>query len=116
MSINQPLNKISVEELASRLQEKDETLQLIDVREPEEAEIASIPGFQLLPLSQFNQWSEEIPTRFQANVETLVICHHGVRSAKMCHWLQSIGFTQVKNITGGIDAYSVMVDSTIPRY
>jgi rhodanese-related sulfurtransferase len=44
------------------------------------------------------------------------MCHHGMRSAQMCQWLTQQGFTNVKNIVGGIDAYSVGVDSSIPRY
>lgn len=107
---------ISVEELAVRLAEKDTQLQLIDVREPEEVAIAFVEGFQVLSLSQFPQWSDQITTRFDPNAETLVICHHGIRSAQMCQWLLNHGFTNVKNISGGIDAYSLLVDSTIPRY
>jgi rhodanese-related sulfurtransferase len=53
---------------------------------------------------------------FRSQAETLVICHHGIRSLQMCQWLQSQGFTNVKNINGGIDAYSLLVDSNIPRY
>jgi len=107
---------ISVEELAVRLTQKDTQLQLIDVREAEEVAIAFIEGFQILSLSQFPQWYAEIATRFDPNAETLVMCHHGIRSAQMCQWLLNHGFTNVKNISGGIDAYSLLVDRTIPRY
>jgi len=93
-----------------------EGLQLVDVREKQEIEIARLEGFENLPLSQFAEWSEQIPTRFEPDAETLVLCHHGVRSAQMCKWLMSQGFTNVKNITGGIEAYSLIVDSSIPRY
>lgn len=108
--------EISVEELALYLANGDKNLQLIDVREPEEVAIAFIPGFEVLPLSEFPEWSKQIQTRFQSEAETLVICHHGVRSAQMCQWLLDIGFINVKNIAGGIDAYSVRVDPTLPRY
>ena len=111
-----PIAQISVEELALRLAESDGTLQLIDVREPEEIAIAYIEGFAVLSLSQFPVWSAEIATRFDPAAETLVICHHGVRSAQMCHWLQNNGFTNVKNIVGGIEAYACSVDPSIPRY
>jgi rhodanese-related sulfurtransferase len=43
------------------------------------------------------------------------MCHHGVRSAQMCHWLSQQGFSQLYNLTGGIDAYA-LIDSNIPRY
>jgi rhodanese-related sulfurtransferase len=110
------MESISVEELAQCLAEGDSSLQLIDVREPEEIAIASLPNFSVLPLSQFEVWSATIKTRFNPDAETLVMCHHGIRSAQMCQWLASNGFTQVKNIAGGIDAYSIVVDANIPRY
>lgn len=112
---NPPIAHISVEELAERLAAGD-CLQLVDVREPEELAIASLNQFQNLPLSQFAQWSGQIQTQLDPDTETIVMCHHGMRSAQMCHWLIDQGFTQVKNLTGGIDAYSTAVDPSIPRY
>ncbi|MBD2567642.1 MULTISPECIES: rhodanese-like domain-containing protein [Anabaena] len=108
--------QISVEELAQRLAAGDSGLQLVDVREPQEVEIASIEGFVNLPLSEFAEWNEEISTRFDSEAETLVLCHHGIRSAQMCQWLVAQGFTNVKNIGGGIAAYSILVDPSIPQY
>ena len=106
---------ISVEQLAERLKDPD-GLQLIDVREPEEVAIAVIEGFEVLSLSQSQQWSSDISQRFDPHKETFVLCHHGMRSAQMCLWLVNNGFTNVKNITGGIAAYSTRVDNTIPEY
>lgn len=112
-----PIASVSVEELAQRLKsDAIEGLQLIDVRELEEIAISSIPNFTILPLSQFNQWAGEITTRFDPHQETLVLCHHGIRSAQMCQWLASQGFTNVKNITGGIDAYANQCDPSIGLY
>ena len=113
---NQAIPEISVEELAVRLEQSPENLQLIDVREPREVAICSIEGFQVLPLSEFTDWAEQVFNRFEPHTETLVLCHHGMRSAQMCQWLISRGFTNVKNIAGGIDAYSVLVDQNVPRY
>ena len=107
---------VTVEALAKRLADQDPELQLIDVREPEEVAIASIDGFEVLPLSQFEQWSTDISDRFDPHQETLVLCHHGMRSAQMCFWLLNNGFTNVKNITGGIAAYAAKVDRSIPQY
>ena len=115
-SFSQPLTQISVQELAQRLSSGNVEIQLVDVREVRELEIANIEGFVNLPLSQFSEWSEQIPTRFDPDRETLVLCHHGVRSAQMCQWLMAQGFTNVKNIAGGIDAYSKLVDPGIPQY
>lgn len=115
--LSQPIPQISVEELAQRLRAgESKALQLLDVREPEEVAIAQLPGFENLPLSQFADWAALVATRFDPETETLALCHHGIRSAQMCQWLRSQGFTNVKNIAGGIDAYSVRVDPTIPRY
>lgn len=114
--MSQPIPQVSVEELAQRLTGSPEDLQLVDVREPEEVAIAHLEGFDNLPLSQFADWASLIQTRFDPQTETLVICHHGIRSAQMCQWLSTQGFTNIKNIAGGIDAYSVLVDPTIPRY
>jgi rhodanese-related sulfurtransferase len=114
-SFNEPMDRISVEELASRLENRD-TLQLVDVREPEELAIASLPSFKNYPLSQFSVWSSQIQTQLDPHAETVVMCHHGMRSAQMCQWLMNQGFTNVKNLTGGIDAYSTQVDPSVPRY
>ena len=108
--------EISVEELATRLEAASENLQLIDVREPEEVAIAHLDRFEVLPLSQFTEWSNNIQSHFDPHAETLVICHHGIRSAQMCQWLRTQGFTNVKNIAGGINAYSLKVDPTMPQY
>ena len=114
--MQQTISQISVEELASRLASGAEGLQLLDVREPQEVAIAHIDGFKNIPLSEFAQWSGQIPTRLDPHAETLVICHHGVRSAQMCQWLIDQGFTNVKNVAGGIDAYSIVVDPSVPQY
>jgi len=120
MPISNPPNpQNTVSHLAERMaqsQTQNQPLQLIDVREPEELAIAQIPGFVNLPLSQFAVWSEQIQAQFDPEVETLVLCHHGIRSAQMCQWLQSQGFTQLRNIAGGIDAYSMQVDPSVPCY
>jgi len=114
---NSPVEEISVEQLAIALQSNSpENLQLIDVREPQELEIAALPQFSNLPLSQYEQWANDIHQRLDPEKETIVMCHHGVRSAQMCHWLNRQGFHNVKNVQGGIDAYSVVIDSSVPRY
>ena len=111
-----PLVETDVETLAQRLATDPESLQLIDVREPQELEIASVPQFVNLPLSQFPDWSPTISSRFDPAGETIVMCHLGMRSAQMCQWLMGQGFTNVKNLAGGIDAYSRQIDPTVPLY
>ncbi|NJL86516.1 MAG: rhodanese-related sulfurtransferase [Leptolyngbyaceae cyanobacterium SM1_1_3] len=105
MTASGNMGQIDVAALAERLAQAEE-LQLIDVREANELAIARLEGFEHLPLSQFKQWAEQIQARFDPSAETIVMCHHGMRSAQMCQWLIAQGFTQVKNLTGGIDAYA----------
>ncbi|MGB7086280.1 MAG: rhodanese-like domain-containing protein [Phormidesmis sp.] len=105
-----------VETLAQRLATDLGALQLIDVREPHEVEVANIPNFINLPLSQFPAWSPTIQTQFDPAAETIVMCHAGMRSAQMCQWLVEQGFTDVKNLSGGIDAYSRQIDPSVPLY
>ncbi len=119
MYSNSLFSEINPQELALILANNDDqnNLQLIDVRELEEVAIANIPQFMIiLPLSQFHQWSSKIKTELDQNKETIVMCHHGIRSGQMCQWLVNQGFTKVKNLTGGIDYYALTVDSNIPRY
>ena len=113
---NSALPETNVEALAQSLKTKPQTVQFIDVREPHELEIASIPDFVNLPLSQFPLWSKTIHRQFDHETETIVMCHLGMRSAQMCQWLISQGFTNVKNLSGGIDAYSRRIDPSIPLY
>lgn len=116
MTYSSSIPEISVTELAELIAEKKTQIQLIDVREPGEVAIASIPEFSVLPLSQFADWNETVSTRFDPETETIVLCHHGMRSAQMCQWLINQGFSNVKNVSGGINSYSMMVDSSIPQY
>lgn len=111
-----PLPETDVETLVQRLEADPDGLQLIDVREPHELEIASVPGFINLPLSQFSAWSPVINQKLDPTAETIVMCHLGMRSAQMCQWLIEQGFTEVKNLSGGIDAYSRKIDSSVPLY
>ncbi len=108
--------EIPVTELAPKLTDNNSAHQLVDVREAQELAIAKLPNFINLPLSEYADWSPEIYTRLDKDLPTFVLCHHGVRSAQMCQWLVSQGFSQVSNIIGGIDAYSNLVDGSIPKY
>lgn len=109
------LPQITVDQIAQCIAENDD-IQLVDVREPNELAVAQLPGFINLPLSQAEQWSKDIQAHLDPEKETLVLCHHGMRSAQMTGWLLQQGFRDVKNISGGIDAYSARVDSAVPRY
>ncbi|KAK7320465.1 hypothetical protein VNO77_29961 [Canavalia gladiata] len=112
------LQDIQPNELHVKIQDPNflEEAQLIDVREPEEVAKASLPGFSVLPLRQFGSWGPDITTKFDPQKDTYVMCHHGVRSLQVAKWLQSQGFRKVYNLSGGIHAYAVQVDPSVPTY
>nr|CAM59673.1 parvulin-type peptidyl prolyl cis/trans isomerase [Lotus japonicus] len=112
------LQDIQPAELHAKFQDPNfsEEAQLIDVREPEEVDKASLPGFTVLPLRQFGTWGPEVTTKFDPQKDTYVMCHHGVRSLQVSKWLQSQGFRKVYNVSGGIHAYAVQVDPSVPKY
>jgi rhodanese-related sulfurtransferase len=111
------LPQVTVQDLAEKLADlPSNAIQLVDVREAQELAIAALPGFINLPLSESESWAIDIHGCLNAETETWVLCHHGMRSAQMCQWLMSQGFSNVKNIAGGIDAYSIQIDRTVPQY
>lgn len=87
---------------------------LIDCREPSEAEVAVIPGAILLPMSQ---WASVAPQLEELKGKHLVVhCHHGGRSLRVAQWLRANGFPEAQSMAGGIDAWSEMIDPSLPRY
>jgi rhodanese-related sulfurtransferase len=90
----------------------DESWQLLDVREPWEIEIVSVPDSIKIPLSEIPERHAEL----DKGRPLAVLCHSGGRSARAAGYLASLGFTQVANIAGGIDAWSQEVDNSLPRY
>lgn len=112
------LGEIQADELHVKIQDPTfaKEAQLIDVREPDEVAKASLPGFEVLPLRQFGSWGPEVTTKFDPEKDTYVMCHHGMRSLQVAKWLQSQGFKRVFNVSGGIHAYAVRADPSIPTY
>ncbi|HSL01669.1 MAG TPA: rhodanese-like domain-containing protein [Rubrobacteraceae bacterium] len=101
---------MSSRELKNRLDAGDRP-RLLDVREPWEFELARIEGSRLIPLGELGERVAEL----DPEAETVVICHHGARSAYVTQALQRAGFVKVLNLEGGLDAYSD-VDAAVPRY
>ena len=106
------LPELTPEELHARLQ-RGEDLQLIDVRQPEEFDYCRIEGSQLIPLGELPRRADEIdPDRL-----TVLICHHGVRSMQALAYLQHRHeLTNLLNLRGGIHAWSLRVDPSVPVY
>ena len=86
---------------------------LLDVREPWEAETASIPGATLIPLGEITSRAH---TELDPDLPIIVFCHHGQRSLSVTMWLREQGFDQAQSLSGGIDHYSRVIDHSIPRY
>lgn len=86
---------------------------LLDVREPWEAQLASIPGATLMPMG-------EVPSRAHQELDPdqpiVVLCHHGARSLSVTMWLRDQGFEHVQSLAGGIDRWSRFIDPAVPRY
>ena len=107
----EPSGDTPVEELQQRVQQ-GEGVFILDVRNPEEFEICRIPGSTLIPLP-------ELPQRFaelDRGREMVVHCKSGMRSAKACGILRQAGFQNVRNVVGGILAWSDKVDPSVPKY
>lgn len=102
---------ITPKELKERLDKGDHLL-LLDVREPWEHSLANIEGSTLIPLGTLPQSMDKL----DKGAEIIAYCHHGMRSADATQFLLQQGFSVVKNLVGGIDAWSVQVDPAVPRY
>jgi rhodanese-related sulfurtransferase len=102
--------------LAAWLQAQPRPALVLDVREPEELQLASIraDGFELLaiPMNDIQARLAEL----DAGRPVAVLCHHGGRSQRVAMYLASNGFAAVANVAGGIDAWSLERDVSVPRY
>lgn len=102
---------ITAAELKSQLT-TDKDLFLLDVREPVEYQLARIENSILIPLNQIPHRLQEIAY----DKEIVVICHHGMRSLQAANFLTQVGFKNISNLVGGIDAWSLECDSSVSRY
>lgn len=97
--------------LKARLAAGDK-LQLLDVREDWEFQTARIEGSILIPMGQVASRIAELDSA----AETVVICHHGGRSMRVAGLLEQLGFPNVINLAGGVDAWARLVDPSMPVY
>ncbi|CAM9526240.1 unnamed protein product [Ectocarpus sp. 12 AP-2014] len=119
--------QMAVEELGEILElaksgagDVDSKYQFVDVREEEELSKAKLDGFVNLPLSKFEEWSGKLSGEgaiLDAEKDTVVMCHHGMRSNQMAqHLATKAGFKKVWNVEGGLHAYASHVDSSVGVY
>ena len=88
------------------------TMHVLDVRTAEELEMAALPGALNIPLHELPARHGELPR----DKPIAVLCHHGMRSQSGALFLDKQGFAEVMSVDGGIDAWSLNVDASIPRY
>ncbi|MBV9504912.1 MAG: molybdopterin-synthase adenylyltransferase MoeB [Acidobacteriia bacterium] len=108
-----PVNEGEIEVTdVKAMMDRGDSFLLLDVREPHEYQICNIPGSKLIPLG-------EVPGRLaelDKNADIVIHCKSGMRSAKACGILKQAGFAHVRNMKGGILAWSDRVDPTVPKY
>lgn len=109
------IKTIDSQELSKWLKGANPELQnpvVLDVREPWEYDTCHLPDSLHIPMG-------EVPSRFnEMNLEAPIVClcHHGVRSLQVAYFLVNHGFTNVYNMRGGIHAWSLEVDTSLPTY
>ena len=103
--------EIRPEELRQKI-EREEPFVLLDVRRPDEVAIAALPRATHIPIEEIEERVEEL----DPGAETVVYCHHGVRSLSVTVYLRNRGFRQVTSLAGGIDLWSQRIDPSVPRY
>jgi adenylyltransferase/sulfurtransferase len=91
---------------------RGESFVLVDVREPHEYQICRIPGSRLIPIGELPKRVHELSSAD----EIIAHCRSGIRSGKAVDFLKQAGFRKVKNMKGGILAWSDRVDPTVPKY
>jgi rhodanese-related sulfurtransferase len=106
------VTELRAEEVADTLKHRSGEILLLDVREPDEREIAFIDPSLHIPMREVPQRLGELPK----DRRIVVYCHGGTRSAMIAGFLEGHGFTDVANLEGGIDAWSRKVDPNVPRY
>jgi rhodanese-related sulfurtransferase len=106
------VQEITVQELNDRLQ-KGEKINLLDVREQFEFDMVNLDG-KLIPLGELEERVDEI---FALKDQEIIIhCRSGARSAEACRILAHYGFMNTKNLVGGINRWSMLIDPTMPVY
>ncbi len=108
----QNLDEVTVQDMKKALDDPKLGIKVVDVREPDEYQIAKVTGVPLLPLSQLPQRFTEL----DPNVQYYLHCKGGIRSMKALKFLREQGFKYVKSVKGGIGAWSDEIDHSVAKY
>jgi rhodanese-related sulfurtransferase len=106
------IRQLTVHELKERLDKGTNDFVLIDVREPWELNVCSLPGTMSIPMRAIPARYPELPK----DREIVLMCHHGVRSQQVAYFLERQGFNKLNNLVGGIAAWAREVDPAMPTY
>jgi rhodanese-related sulfurtransferase len=106
------MRRFSALELHQHLGNRDNDILLLDVREHWEFDYCQIDGSILIPMGQIEHHVEDL----DKDRETVVICHHGIRSRQVAYYLEHMGFSNVINLEGGVEAWARDIDPQMKRY
>jgi len=106
------IRQLTVRELKEKLDKGTNDFVLVDVREPWELNVCSIPGATSIPMRAIPARYPELPK----DAELVLMCHHGVRSQQVAYFLERQGFTKLNNLAGGIAAWARDIDPKMPTY
>jgi rhodanese-related sulfurtransferase len=105
------VEEITPQDLKTRLDRNDRPV-LVDVRDDWETKLCRLENALHIPMEELEFRAEEL----NQQDEIVVYCHHGVRSAAVADYLRRLGFTRVRNLAGGLDAWAATVDRSMRRY
>jgi len=106
------MQNFTPQQLKAYLEQVEEPPVLLDVREPWEYEICAIKNSTLLPMGQIGAQIDNL----DKDADYVVICHHGIRSRSVCLFMERHGFTNVTNLTGGVESWARDIDLDMPTY
>ena len=105
------MSEITPQQLKARL-DRNEAPLLLDVRQDWETQLCRLPNAVHIPIEELELRVEEL----RAEDPIVVYCHQGVRSAAVAEYLRSLGFRDVRNLSGGLDLWARTIDPTMRRY
>ena len=106
------IQQLNVSQLKSRLAQTSDQPILLDVRESWEYNLCALPGSVHIPMGQIQARLKEL----DRNREIVVVCHHGMRSNQVAHYMAHQGYAKLYNLSGGIDAWAREIDQTMRIY
>lgn len=106
------MREFSAQQLKAHLETCEQQPLLLDVRQPWEYDVCKINNSVSVPMSQIPAEMASL----DANRETVLICHHGIRSRSVGRYLEQAGFSNIINLSGGVDQWAKTVDNQMPTY